>query len=103
VRNEVVGAVVFADREHGQAELICEARFLEEASHALPRREPWRQISEGDEVEFHDGNAAQPRHDLDYACAMGRPRRFPSFQRVERVVCRGSLLPGQMRRARRYR
>ena len=49
----VVGAVVLADGEHVEPELVGELDLLHELAHALLRRDARMQVGEGGEAEFH--------------------------------------------------
>ena len=52
-RDEVVAAVMLADAEDLQAELVGEPRLLEQVAHPLLRRLAGCQVGEGDESEIH--------------------------------------------------
>ena len=51
--HEEVGAVVLADREHVEAELVGELRLLEEVMHSLLGRHARGEVGEGGESKFH--------------------------------------------------
>ena len=53
--HQEVGAVMLADREHVEAELVGELRLLEQLRHALLWADVGVEVGEGGESEFHVG------------------------------------------------
>ena len=51
--HEEVGAVVLADREHVQAELVGELRLLEQVAHPLLGGDARGEVGEGGKSKFH--------------------------------------------------
>ena len=51
--DEEVGAVVLADREHVEPELVGELGLLEQLAHPLLGGDARREVGEGGESEFH--------------------------------------------------
>ena len=51
--DEKVGAVMLADREHVQTELVGELGLLEQLAHALPRADARGQVGEGGKSKLH--------------------------------------------------
>ena len=50
---EKVGAVVLADGEHVEAELVGELRLLEQVAHPLLRGDARAEVGEGGKSKFH--------------------------------------------------
>ena len=57
--HEKIGAMVLADREHVQAELIGELRLLEQVAHPLLRSDARGEVGEGCKSKFHTTRIAR--------------------------------------------